>query len=151
MKKHCRSTHKQHKRKASVIVSAHEELVTLSLTAENLQSLKNQDPLYSMMIPQAASAGGGTGIGSWVDSLTALIDKESIHGVDSILVEKVQADGKTLADVLPATKVPKEKKTRGTRKKDGIQGHRPAFEESVWQRYGRAGSLVTCGPRHRKR
>ena len=137
-------THKQHKRKTSVIVSAHEELVTLSLTAENLQSLKNQDPLYSMMIPQAASAGGGTGIGSWVDSLTALIDKESIHGVDSILVEKVQADGKTLADVLPATKVPKEKKTRGTRKKDGDTKApgRPSKKASG-KDTAEAGSLVT--------
>ena len=71
------------------------------------------------------------GIWAWVDTLTTLIEKESTHGVDTALVEKIQADGKTLSDVLPAGKVNKEKKGRARKTGEKKDAAAPSKRSSI--------------------
>ena len=96
---------KKGKRRGSVIASGTDNLVTLSLSADSLQALRDLDPMAGF--PSLAEKSltddslDGMGLNGWADRLLNDITESAIVGIDSAVVAYIEESGGNLASLIP--------------------------------------------------
>jgi CRP-like cAMP-binding protein len=121
---------KPSKRRTTVVASAREKVVTLSLTPASfaelraLGSIGEDDFLEERSVSSAV--GVSAGLETWAEKLIHNIKASIIPGIDSIVAEKVESAGGEITAVIPS--FVKAKKERGKRSKKGA---RQASESSI--------------------